>query len=125
MSAFLQVRTDVAAALTAGGMHAFTNVPEVATAPMAWVAPGDPYVTREDATFGGEIVTCEVVVVASAGTNEYQAEELDDLIVTALDALEAAGIDVTDVGRPGRVTISATNQTHLAAAIGTRTEIHR
>lgn len=118
------VRDTIQAAMQVAGLHAFSVVPERAVPPMAWVAPGDPYVTREGATFGGEIVRHEVVLVAPAGVNEVMAGELDELIVTALDALEAnPDLFVSDVGQPGRIQING--QQYLAAAIAVSTEIRR
>lgn len=123
-NAFTDARTKVKAAVAVGVANTFTVVPERATPPMAWVAPGDPYITREGATFGGEILRFEVVLVASSGVNETQADELDGLITTAMDALDLDDdLHVLDVGQPGRITIGTGK--YLAAAIAVQLEIHR
>ena len=123
-NAFTDARNQVKTAVVAGIPNTFTVVPERATPPMAWVAPGDPYISYEGATFGGEILRFEVVVVASGGVNETQADELDDLIASALDALAADDeLFVVDVGQPGRIAIGTGK--YLAAAIAVQIQIRR
>lgn len=108
----------------AGIDHAFVIVPERVTPPFAYVGPGLPYVTYEGATFGGMIAHFAVGVVASKGTNEVAAEELDDLVLRVLDAVAADGrYQVNEVDNPGRITLNG--QTYLACSIDIQTEIHR
>lgn len=123
MSALSDVRAAMRDVLKDAGMFAFSTVPDKALPPMVFVAPGDPYVSTEGANFGGEIVRCEVVVVASAGVNEAQADELDELALQAKDVLEAADYNVVDIGRPGQITLGG--QAYLAAPLGVLTEINR
>lgn len=122
-NALTLARAAVKDALTTGGMNAHVILPERVTPPLAWIAAGDPYITREGANFGGEIVHHEVVVAVGAGVNEVKAEGLDDLILKALDALDAADLHVSNVGQPGTVSIGG--QKCLAVAIDVQTEIHR
>ena len=113
------VRAAVKDALTGAGLHAFTHLPERVTPPFAFVGPRDPYVTHNDAPFGAEFVNNQVILVSGKGTNEAAAEELDQMVVTALEALgEQAG----DVGFPGRINISGSGE-FLAVAIDVTHEI--
>jgi hypothetical protein len=121
-----QQRQQIADALKAAGLHAFTIVPEKWTPPGVFVGPGDPYITREGAAFGGEVVNLAVTVVAARGTNDVRANELDDLVLRTLDVLyglDEHGFGVGDVARPGSVAINS--QTHLGTSIAIATEIHR
>lgn len=126
-NALTEVREKLATVLTDVGLHAFKTVPDRAVPPMVYVAPGSPYVSYEGAAFRGEIVRCNVIPVASRGTNDGAAEELDDLVLKVLDALrQREGLDeflVNDVGLPGQVTLNG--QQHLAVAIEVQTEIQR
>lgn len=124
MNALTEVRTRLADLLKDAGFHAFSIVPAKVTPPVAMVAPGEPYVTREGATFGGEIVRCNVVLTTGRGVNDKTAAEIDELLLKALDALEAADdFVVGDVGQPGQVALN--NQNYLGVSVEVLTEIHR
>lgn len=117
-------RTAITAALDAVGITAHTVVPERWAPPGVFVGPGDPYISREGMTFGGEIVRYAVTLVVASGTNEVRAAELDALILRALDALYGLeDFDVADVERPGQVSING--EAHLATSIDVTTQIHR
>jgi hypothetical protein len=123
-NAYTAVRERIKAALATAGLHAFEIVPENLTPPAVWVAPADPYITREGAVFGGEIVHHEVVVVTGAGVNAVQADALGGLIIATVDALDTdPDLVVGDVGRPGQIAING--QKFLACAIAVDIEIHR
>ncbi|HEY1178605.1 MAG TPA: hypothetical protein VGF17_20820 [Phytomonospora sp.] len=110
--------------LTGLGFNAHTVMPETAAPPVVWVVPGDPYVTRDGATFGGLLVRHQVNFAAAPGTNEAAAEELDALVLDVLDALDTLPDLVTgDVDRVGLAPING--QHYLAAGIHVTTEIHR
>lgn len=118
------LRVAVKSVLTAAEFRTFTTVPDKVTPPCAFVSPGEPYITRDGATFGGEIVRHQVVIVAAAGVNDVKAESLDTLLLRALDALAADDRwDVGDVDRPGQITLGG--QAFLATAIELVQEIHR
>jgi hypothetical protein len=119
-----EVRVLLKAALETGGVdNVYVVAPAKAAPPMAYVGPGAPYITYEGATFGGEIVRCDVVVVAGRGTNDKAAEDLDLLVLSVIDSIDPAMFQVNDVGRPGRVNING--QEYLATSIEVQTEIHR
>jgi hypothetical protein len=118
------LRVAIKATLDAAGFRTFITVPSQVTPPCAFVSPADPYLTREGATFGGEIVRHRVVVVTSAGINDTTAESLDALLLTALDALYASDDwDVDSVGSPGPIAINGSQ--YLAVPIELQQEIHR
>lgn len=127
MSVLAEQRKVIADALTAGGITAHTTVPDKWTPPGAFVGPGDPYITREAAfANGGEIVNHQVTIVTARGTNGVRADELDELILDALDVLDGLadqGFGVGDVQQPG--TVSVNGQAHLGVAIQVATEINR
>ena len=109
-------------ALADVGLSAFSTTPDVAAPPLVYVGPGAPYVTREGAAFGHVIAHNQVVVVASPGVNEATADELDQMVVDTLIALEDAEVvDTFSVGRPGAVVLDG--QEYLAVGIDTTTEI--
>lgn len=117
-----QLRDELAGVLTDIEVH--VTVPDHASAPMVFVSPGSPYTTVEGANFGGRIVHMNVIPVASPGTNDQAAEDLDDLILQVLDALEPSEVFVAgDVDLPGQVSING--QSHLACSIEVTTEIRR
>lgn len=111
--------------LTSAGIeNAYVIIPARATPPLIFVGPGTPYVSYDGATFGSFIGHFDVGVVAGRGSNETAAEELDDQILTVLDAIAADGrFQANDVDRPGAISING--QTYLACSIDVQTEIHR
>lgn len=124
MSVFSEQRQQIAEAVGTPEVPAFSTLPSRFAPPAIFVGPGDPYITREGMTFGGEQVRHQVTVVTAAGVNEQRADELDALIVNTLDALYVLeDFDVGEVGRPGQVSIGG--QSYLAAAIDVTTQIHR
>lgn len=125
MSRLGELRARVRDGLTGAGLFAFSTVPEKAAPPMAYVGPGEPYLTPEGAAFGGHIARLQVVLVASAGVNDTRADELDamvDTAVAALDDLPGEPLDY-EVGRPGEIAING--QPYLGVAINVTTEIPR
>lgn len=123
-NALTDTRDRLKTALAEAGLTAHVTVPERVTPPLAFVAPGEPYLTPEGATFGGEILRHEIVVVARAGVNDKKAADLDALIVTAVDALQTVEDQVVEeVSRPGQISLGG--QAFLATTIHVKTEIHR
>lgn len=125
MSNYLtDVRKALKDLLTAAGFNAFVSPPAKATPPMVYVGPGSPYLAFEGASFGGgRIVRSTLVVVASRGTNEVAAEELDDLIVSVIDTVDAHDdfqVDTADL--PGQIKLNG--QSYLAVSIDVQTEVH-
>lgn len=120
MSALKDKRDEIRTALTDADFFAFSTVPEVAAPPLVYVAPNEPYVSLDGATFGGVIVHHQIVIVAAPGVNEQRADELDDLVEGVL-AVVGPRVDTFEVGRPGQLTFNG--QPHIGVAIDTTTEI--
>ena len=117
-------RAALKAALEDAGIKAYVTKPTKGlTFPLAFVAPGDPYITTDGATFGSEILNFDIVLVPRAGITEERANELDDLILTAFDAALAADFGAARVERPGSITLNG--QEYVAAVITASTELHR
>lgn len=109
-----QLRTDLRDALDAAGLHAFTTVPEAWTPPGVFVGPDDPYLDFEGSTFGGVLVHHQLTVVTAAGTNDVQADALDDLVLQILRT-DLGEHQVSQVAQPGQIAING--QAHLGVAI--------
>lgn len=100
----------------------FSVIPERVTPPFVAIGPGDPYVEYEGAVFGGHRVRQFATCVVAPGTNDKQAEALDDLIELVINAIDAdVDFVVERVQQPGQVAIN--NQAHLGASIIVLTEV--
>lgn len=116
MSALSEARGALAAALATlevGGelVQVFRTWPEKVIPPCVLVGPGDPYVNPnfQGASFTESLVGLRATLVAGAGTNDVAADDLDDLIVAALAAIDAAqpqGLYPVAVERPGRIDLN-------------------
>lgn len=115
------LREHIRTLVATDDLQAFTTAPTRVSPPCVFVAPGDPYITREGANFRSSIVSHQVVVVGPTGVSDSQAEHLDELVLQVLAALdEDDDLWVGEVGRPGQITLGA--QSYLAAPIDVRTE---
>lgn len=124
MSVLGDLRTTVRDHLAAAELTAYLMKPERFAPPAVFIGPGDPYITRADASFGGETIRLLVTAVVASGTNEKRAAELDELVLDLLDALYALEeFGVGDVQQPGQISING--EPHLATAIEIAAEIHR
>ena len=101
------LREGVAAALTEAGLNGMDYVGERTVPPLAAVVPDAPYVQApEGATpFGHYDVRIQVLLVGGKGTNQANADDLDDRIERALVALSDE-YDVTEVSQPAEVQIN-------------------
>ena len=81
---------------------------------------------KRDGCFG-QAFDCWEGDIAARGTNEVNADQLDELVLQVLDAVRAAPelVEFTlgDVGQPGQALING--QPHLGVDIEIQTEIHR
>ncbi|WP_372733609.1 hypothetical protein [Nocardioides sp.] len=124
-----EARTHLAGIIKDADIRAYTTVPEDLLAldpdelegalyPMVYVAPGEPYLSFEGATFGGALVRCNVVVVAEPGATDDRADDLDTqllAVIAAVDADPDREWVVVKVEQPGQIEIR--NQAHLAASV--------
>lgn len=125
VNVYTERRKAVKTALSNAGFNAFETAPERIAPPLVFIGPGDPYLAREEGRpFASEVMRLDVVVVASRGVNDAKADELDRMILDALDALDGVHeFIVARVDRPGQVSLAG--QSHLACAINLETEIQR
>lgn len=124
-------RADLAAALVAGGLRAYTTPPEVPQGddgdpddaqlpyPLAYVVPAEPYLSWQDEglMYGEALLRLNVsVLAANSGNTDVEAAELDTTLLEAYAiVLELDGWNVTQFLQPGRIVIN--NAQHLACAI--------
>lgn len=112
VSTLSDARTALAAVLTGaievggGPVQVFKTMPEKVIPPCVLVGPGDPYVNPnfQGGNFGESLLRLRATVVAGAGTNDLAADDLDDLIVATIEAVDAAqpqGFYRDTVERPG------------------------
>lgn len=125
MSALTDVRADLKGLLdgVVGGAPAFTELPEVAMAPFAIVAPGEPYVEfPEGLPFGwcrANLLACFYV---AWGSNDVMTAALDDAALAIIAAVEASDdFIVVQVDQPGEVPING--QRHLGIAVEIVTDV--
>lgn len=119
MNVITEIRTGIADALKAGGVPAKTYVPANLFYPLALVGSGSPYVTQpvdENPFRKRHSVTITVLLIASDSKNESAMDRMDGLIVDAIDALETADWDVTEVDTPFDMT-SEDGNTYTAALL--------
>lgn len=108
------LREQLETTLQGAGLAAYATLPERWTPPGVFVGPDLPYLDFEGATFGGVLVHHQLTLVTAAGTNDTQAEALDDLILTVL-GLDLGDYQVQTVDQPGRVTLNG--QSYLGVAV--------
>ena len=107
MSTLTTLRTDIAAALEAAGIHAIEHVAEVMQPPVAVVVPDDPYITTsgENLPYGHVVVRMSVLLISDKATNKAAASKIDSMIEQAYMALNDDW-DITEVTTPGQVTVN-------------------
>lgn len=123
-SALATVRSDLATYLGEAlpDLQVFAEFPENVTPPFIAVAPGQPYVEFEGATFGHRRVRLAATIVADVGTNDVRVAELDAYIVAVVEAFDASDdYIVYQVDQPGQVAING--QAHMGASVLAFTEI--
>ena len=121
----LEARIGLRDLLDGDGVQAFTTEPDKATPPLVFVSPGYPYVSHEGAfAIGTRRANLIATVVASAGVNDVQADELDDLVLRVLDLVDRSRTHyITLVDRPGRITLNG--QSYLACNVEVARDLPR
>ena len=115
------LRTVIADALP-GTTQVFATIPERVAAPFVAIGPGDPYIEFEGVPFGGKRIRLAVTCVVTAGTNDLQADALDDLLLAAAEAVDATGEFVVErILAPGQIAING--QPHLGATLSVLVEV--
>jgi hypothetical protein len=117
MSTLPQLRADLCEKLKTLDFNTFSIIPEVVTPPFAAVAPSEPYIEFSDAddlAYDEVIVNHRIILVAEAGANDKQADDLDLMVVKVLQ-LDLDPFLLNSVGEPGRINVNG--QTHLGVAV--------
>lgn len=99
MGVLLTLRTELVEALSALDIFIYDHLPGAAAIPSAVVLAGSPYVSQGQ-TFGEHQVRFWVYISASAGDNQSETNELDELTEAAIEALAIDGWTVEDVSQP-------------------------
>ena len=81
----------------------YTHIPQRPNPPCFIVSPGSPYV-EEGETFTEFRCRFDVLILAGHAQNEGETENLDDLIIKSLDALETW--DIEGVEQPSQFEIN-------------------
>lgn len=125
MSALTDARKALETALKAAlgeAVQVFAIIPERVVPPFVAIGPSDPYIDYEGAAFGGRIVHLTASCVVAPGTNDRQADALDELIEQVVISVDDTGdFAVERVVQPGQLAIN--NQAHLGASVMVRTEV--
>lgn len=117
MTTLADLRTDLTDALRDGGLDAHGHLPERIQPPVVLVEPGEPYLTDEpDHVPAGHLqVAYDLHVIGRQATAAEQTRRMDDLITTALDALDTTQWAPGDVARPYTLTVGSAS--YLATRI--------
>lgn len=85
-----EARAELAQALTAAGVHAVDHEPSRVTPPVALVAAATPYLSAPNPPQVGRYqLRLRVRLVARTGDADQATTDLDQLIVTAVPAIES------------------------------------
>lgn len=88
-------REEIKVILNAVGVGVVGHIPGRIAPPTAIVEPGSPYMEMGE-TFSDFNVRMNVVLLAGAAGNEVATDELDQLICTAVDALDTFDIEAVE-----------------------------
>lgn len=100
------MRTEISNVLKAAGIKSVDYVSEQIIPPVAIVVPADPYISTPvgvnpfNAPYA---VNLQILLLGPKATSKGAATQMDELIVSCLDALD--DYDITEVTAPGEVTI--------------------
>lgn len=114
MNTLKSVRQEIGFQLGAVGIPHYEFIPSRVNVPAALIEPGSPYMEQAD-TFAEFTIRMSVVLLVSGSNNEEATDELDQLIVTAIDALDT--FDIESVSSPDGFEINA------AQYLGTRVNL--
>lgn len=104
-----QARLDMVDLLKTGGFaNVLHYIAETRVPPFVMVVPADTGYVVPAETFGNKYdVRLQIVVVSGQGTNEKAAEEVDQMVVDVIDAVDTTDDwYVTDVAQPGYIVLN-------------------
>lgn len=99
MSTLTDLRTELTESLTPLSVTTYTHVPGRMSLPGAFVMAGSPYIEQGD-TFGARRIRFAVILAVQTGTNQSETTALDELIESAITALETDDWLVEEVSQP-------------------------
>lgn len=113
-----EARADLLALLEVAGIRAFAEVPERPTPPLAVIVPSDEWIVSGEA-YGEFVISFDIEIIASPGTNLVISREIDDAVELALTTINGAdGFYCSSVGSPAGVEINGA--VYLGATISVR-----
>lgn len=121
------MREDVKDALEAAGLKALTFVQESFTPPACVVIPDSPYVTGpvgQNPFNKPYSVRLQILVIGSKGTNKAAAEQIDKMLATVIEAVEADW-EITEVQAPQEVALKGSSYLGALVLLETNTEIEK
>lgn len=108
MNPITEVREDLATTLNEAGIRTFGYAAEKLVPPCAAIDPHDEYITlREGDRFGNYNIAVRILILGPRASEKVAAEQMDDLILKALRALNE-DFDVVSVSAPGRTQLGST-----------------
>lgn len=101
-----EVRATVKTLLSEAGIRAVDYDTEKVVPPLALIVPDDNYVSlRDGGRFGHHNVAIQVLLLGPNATAKVAAEKMDEMIVTALNALPEE-YDIIAVTAPGEARLN-------------------
>lgn len=99
MSRLLELREEIATAISPLNLNVYTHIPARMDLPGAFIAAGNPYI-EQGQVFGERLVRFQVVIASQTGDNLSETTALDELIESAQALLDDAGWTVEEVSQP-------------------------
>lgn len=101
-----EARADLLALLEGAGIRAFAEVPERPTPPLAVFVPSPEWIVTGEA-FGEFVISFDIEIIASAGSNRVISRQIDDAVELALSTINGAdGFYCSSVGAPSGIEIN-------------------
>lgn len=123
MSRLTELRTDLTEVVGLTGVPALDHLPPSLQPPVYLVEASDPYLTDGE-TFGSWVANYTVHVIAGPAQSDVALDELDELIVAAVHAInDTDQWAATEVSGPQLVRISP-DRVHYGADITAVTDTH-
>lgn len=110
-----ELRAEIANCLSEAGIRTVDYAATRITPPLAVVQPDDNYISVESGTtFGAYVVTVQVLVLGPNATAKVAADQMDDLLWSAVNALDEE-FDIVSVTAPGEARLD--NATYFGSII--------
>jgi hypothetical protein len=115
---------DLVDALEGADLVVIGQVPENATPPFVYFLEDDPWITP-GSTFGSWRLSGQIVCVAEAGSNEYQVDQLADLVAAVLTTLPNTPFVATPDGVSTPAQVTQNDQACLGCTVNVRAHVTR